>query len=200
VRPHRRVDPHDVGDAFFADRLRQASVERGLEIIGEALTRLRREFPEVAAGVPELREVVDFRNLLSHWYHAVGLRVVWSLAQHELPPLVVAVRKGLVGLYPQTRLYEGSAPSSTASRRSSPCAARTTPSKASRFPSRRAVQPLHRPPLRPSRLLERGPLRLRRAGLLAALDRAGDRARSPISVAPTVRGAHARRSPAPVRA
>lgn len=67
-------------EAFFADRLRQAAIEREFEIIGEALTRLRREFPEVAAKVPELREVVDFRNLLSHGYDAVDLRVVWSLA------------------------------------------------------------------------------------------------------------------------
>jgi uncharacterized protein with HEPN domain len=41
--------------------------------------------------VPELREVVDFRNLLSHGYDAVDLRVVWSLAQHELPVLLTAL-------------------------------------------------------------------------------------------------------------
>jgi uncharacterized protein with HEPN domain len=80
-------------EAFFADRLRQAAIEREFEIIGEALTRLRREFPEVAAKVPELREVVDFRNLLSHGYDAVDLRVVWSLAQHELPVLLTALRR-----------------------------------------------------------------------------------------------------------
>ena len=80
-------------EAFFADRLRQAAIEREFEIIGEALTRLRREFPEVAAKVPELREVVDFRNLLSHGYDTVDLRVVWSLAQHELPVLLTALRR-----------------------------------------------------------------------------------------------------------
>ena len=36
-------------EAFFADRRTQAAVEREFEIIGEAMTRLRREFPEVAA-------------------------------------------------------------------------------------------------------------------------------------------------------
>ena len=80
-------------EAFFADRRTQAAVEREFEIIGEAMTRLRREFPEVAAGIPELREVIDFRNLLSHGYDAVDLRVVWSLARHELPVLLSALRK-----------------------------------------------------------------------------------------------------------
>jgi uncharacterized protein with HEPN domain len=85
-------------EAFFADRRTQAAVEREFEIIGEAMTRLRREFPEVAAGIPELREVIDFRNLLSHGYDAVDLRVVWSLARHELPVLLSALRKIVAGM------------------------------------------------------------------------------------------------------
>jgi len=85
-------------EAFFGDRKTQAAVEREFEIIGEALARLRREFPEVASGVPELREVVDFRNLLSHGYDSVDLRVVWSLAQHELPALIAVLRKILAGM------------------------------------------------------------------------------------------------------
>ncbi len=47
----------------------------------------------VAAQVPELREVIDFRNLLSHGYDAVDLRVVWSLARHELPALLTTLRR-----------------------------------------------------------------------------------------------------------
>ena len=80
-------------EAFLSDRRTQAAVEREFEIVGEALTRLRREFPGVAGRIPELREVVDFRNLLSHGYDAVDHRVVWSLARHELPPLLAALRR-----------------------------------------------------------------------------------------------------------
>lgn len=80
-------------EAFFADRRTQAAVEREFEIIGEALTRLRRVFPTIAAQVPELREVIDFRNLLSHGYDAVDLRVVWSLARHELSALLTTLRR-----------------------------------------------------------------------------------------------------------
>jgi uncharacterized protein with HEPN domain len=80
-------------DVYFADRRTQAAVEREFEIIGEALTRLRREFPNVASRITELREVVDFRNLLSHGYESVDQRVVWSLAQHELPALVLELKR-----------------------------------------------------------------------------------------------------------
>jgi uncharacterized protein with HEPN domain len=57
------------------------------------LIRLRREFRAVAARVPELREVVAFRNLISHRYDAVDHRVAGSLARLELPPLLAALRK-----------------------------------------------------------------------------------------------------------
>lgn len=80
-------------EAFLSDRRTRAAVEREFEIVGEALTRLRREFPGVAGRIPELREVVEFRNLLSHGYDAVDHRVVWSLARHELPPLLAALRR-----------------------------------------------------------------------------------------------------------
>lgn len=85
-------------EAFFEDRRTQAAVEREFEIIGEAMSRLRREFPAVAAEIPELREVIDFRNLLSHGYDSVDLRVVWSLARHELPALLSALRGIVAGL------------------------------------------------------------------------------------------------------
>jgi uncharacterized protein with HEPN domain len=68
-------------EAFLADRRTPA------------LIRLRREFPAVAARVPELREVVDFRNLISHGHDAVDHRVVWSLARLALPTLLAALRK-----------------------------------------------------------------------------------------------------------
>ena len=83
---------------FLSNKLVQDAVVRNFEIIGEAMTRLRREFPAVAAEIPELREVIDFRNLLSHGYDSVDLRVVWSLARHELPALLSALRGIVAGL------------------------------------------------------------------------------------------------------
>lgn len=74
------------------DRQIQAADEREFEILGEALNRLSRHFPAVAAEIPELRSVVGFRNMLSHGYDAVDQRVVWSLAKRELASLMNRLR------------------------------------------------------------------------------------------------------------
>lgn len=79
-------------DQFVGDRRTQRAVERSFEIIGEALARLSREFPAVAAQIPEHRRVIDFRNLLAHGYDIVDPRVVFALARSRLPALVQALR------------------------------------------------------------------------------------------------------------
>ena len=55
-------------EVYLQDRLIQAAVERKFEIIGEALNRLRRDHSEFARKIPQLRQIVDFRNLLIHGY------------------------------------------------------------------------------------------------------------------------------------
>jgi uncharacterized protein with HEPN domain len=79
-------------DEFLADRRTQRAVERSFEIIGEALSRLAREFPEVAARIPEHRRVIDFRNVLAHGYDVVDPRLVYALTQTRLPGLLAALR------------------------------------------------------------------------------------------------------------
>ena len=56
---------------FLRDGRTQAAVERKSEIIGEALNRLRGNRAGLARRVPQLRRIVDFRNLLSHGYDRV---------------------------------------------------------------------------------------------------------------------------------
>lgn len=65
---------------FVADRRTQRATERSFEIIGEALARLARSFPEVAERIPEYRRVIDFRNVLAHGYDVVDPRLVFDLA------------------------------------------------------------------------------------------------------------------------
>ncbi len=77
---------------FVADRKTLRATERSFEIIGEASSRLAREFPAIAAQIPELRRVIDFRNVLAHGYDAVDPRLVFDLARTRLPSLLVALR------------------------------------------------------------------------------------------------------------
>lgn len=53
-------------DDYRDDVLLRSAVERQFEILGEALNQLSRVDPGLAARVPNLRRVVDFRNVLAH--------------------------------------------------------------------------------------------------------------------------------------
>lgn len=76
--------------AYTATRLIRSSVEREFIIIGEALKVISRRDPQLFAGIPEGRQIIDFRNLLTHEYLNVSDRVVWGAIQTDLPLLVEA--------------------------------------------------------------------------------------------------------------
>jgi uncharacterized protein with HEPN domain len=77
---------------FVEDRRTQRAIERSFEIIGEALSRLARDFPGIADRIPEHRRVIDFRNVLAHGYGVVDPRLVYGLARTRLPALLAALR------------------------------------------------------------------------------------------------------------
>ena len=78
-------------DDYTADRWFRRAVEREFEIIGEALNRLDRLAPAVAAHVTSLRHIVDFRNRIIHGYDSVDDVIVWRTVQHHLPALKAEV-------------------------------------------------------------------------------------------------------------
>ena len=78
--------------AYAANEMAQAAVERKFEIIGEALNQLARLDSALAARIPDLAQIVAFRNQLIHGYATVNVSTVWNVARNALPPLVEAVR------------------------------------------------------------------------------------------------------------
>ncbi len=74
-------------DDYLADRLLRSAVERQLEIVGEALNRLAKEAPELAARIPDLRPAIATRNVLIHAYRDVDNEAVWRTVRHNLPAL-----------------------------------------------------------------------------------------------------------------
>ncbi len=78
--------------AYANNQLVQAAVERKFEVIGEALNQLSKLDTAMAAQLPDLPQIVAFRNQLIHGYATVNPSTVWTIAQNSLPGLITAVQ------------------------------------------------------------------------------------------------------------
>ncbi len=74
-------------DEFMQDRVRQLSVERGLEIIGEAARRISVGFKHAHGEIP-WRDIIGLRNILAHEYAEVDLELVWETVTRDIPKLI----------------------------------------------------------------------------------------------------------------
>jgi uncharacterized protein with HEPN domain len=78
---------------FDRDIVLRSAVERQFEIAGKALRQLERLDAALAAKVPDLREIVAFRNILIHGYAVIDRARVWRAVQDDLPPPRAALDK-----------------------------------------------------------------------------------------------------------
>lgn len=75
-------------DAYLRNRQVRQAVERNLEIIGEALGRLRAVDPGIANQISDLHRIIGLRNRLAHGYdEEIDDRLVWHAVQESLPVL-----------------------------------------------------------------------------------------------------------------
>ena len=77
---------------YAANTMAHAAVERKFEVIGEALNRLAKLDATLAARIPDLSQIVAFRNQLIHGYATVNPDTVWNIAQNALPSLLEIVQ------------------------------------------------------------------------------------------------------------
>lgn len=84
-------------DDYRRDRMLRQAIERNFEIIGEAVNRLAKLDPGVAAGIGKHRQIIAFRNVLIHGYDLVDHRIAWSVIEEELPVLLAEVELLLAG-------------------------------------------------------------------------------------------------------
>ena len=85
-------------EGYLADEMFRSAVERKLEIIGEAMGRIAKRAPEVAQQISAHRQIVNFRNVLSHEYDEISHEQVWQVVQHDLPTLRTEVEAILARL------------------------------------------------------------------------------------------------------
>jgi uncharacterized protein with HEPN domain len=74
-------------DDYTSNDMLRAATERQFEIIGEALNQLSRTSPGLASTIPDLPQIVAFRNILFLGYADINDAVVWQAVTERLPQL-----------------------------------------------------------------------------------------------------------------
>lgn len=69
----------------------RSAVERQFEIIGEALNQLCKIEPHWAKRIPDVPQIIAFRNVLIHGYASVNDLTVWRTIDESLPMLYETV-------------------------------------------------------------------------------------------------------------
>ena len=75
---------HDY-NLYLNNKTIRRSVEREMEIIGEAVNNLLKLQPEIK--ITSAQKIVDLRNLIIHAYDAVNNEMIWVIIIRHLPLL-----------------------------------------------------------------------------------------------------------------
>ncbi|MDE6669449.1 MAG: DUF86 domain-containing protein [Muribaculaceae bacterium] len=72
-------------DLFEKDMMRKCVVERKVEIMGEAINRIKKINPDII--IPNARDIINTRNRIIHAYDNVRPEFLWSLVIRHIPIL-----------------------------------------------------------------------------------------------------------------
>ena len=72
-------------DEYLADLKTQSAIERQLGIIGEAVNKYDKHFPNCT--LEHTKQIVGFRNRLIHAYDAIDSSIIWAIINRHLTPL-----------------------------------------------------------------------------------------------------------------
>jgi uncharacterized protein with HEPN domain len=75
---------------FQKDLKTKRAVERNIEIIGEAMTRILNVDPKI--NITDTRKIVDTRNRIIHGYDSVSEEILWGIIIRNLPTLDTEVK------------------------------------------------------------------------------------------------------------
>jgi len=83
------VDIEKSYDSYKKDILLRRAIERNLEIIGEAMSRILREDP--GYEIVHARRIIGLRNQIIHGYNSVSDENIWGIIMNHLPNLKIEV-------------------------------------------------------------------------------------------------------------
>lgn len=78
-------------ESYVKDIRTKRAVERNIEIIGEAMSRIIKENPLI--HISNSRKIVDARNKIIHGYDEISDDVVWGIVINHLPILKLEAEK-----------------------------------------------------------------------------------------------------------
>ena len=70
---------------YQSNKLLRRAIERELEIIGEATSRILKIDPNI--GITDSRRIVDLRNWVIHGYDKVDDVIIWGILSRDIPKL-----------------------------------------------------------------------------------------------------------------
>ena len=77
---------------LYKDYMYRFSVERQLEIIGEAANNLSPELLKKYNNVP-WPQIISFRNFIVHEYFGLDLELIWGVIVNNIPSLKLQIEK-----------------------------------------------------------------------------------------------------------
>lgn len=78
-------------EQYASNLLLQQGVERNLEIIGEAMSKVLKLQPDI--DINHTRKIVDTRNKIIHGYDEIEPENIWNIIINFLPQLKLEVEK-----------------------------------------------------------------------------------------------------------
>src|SRR5215469_8655647 len=89
------IDDHLEGrrifDEYTTNKTKRRAVERELEIIGEALSKLLKINPDIR--ISHTRQIVNLRNKVIHAYDTIDETIIWKIVMVDIPILLTEVRQ-----------------------------------------------------------------------------------------------------------
>ena len=79
------LDTPKLFEMYQNDLRTKRAVERNIEIIGEAMSRILKEDKDIQ--ISNSRKIVDVRNRIIHGYDSVSDDVIWGIVIKNLPVL-----------------------------------------------------------------------------------------------------------------
>jgi uncharacterized protein with HEPN domain len=85
------VETPKMFEIYQNDLRTKRAVERNIEIIGEAMSRILKQNHNIE--ISNSRKIVDVRNRIIHGYDSVSDDVIWGIVVKNLPVLQIEVEK-----------------------------------------------------------------------------------------------------------